>query len=557
MRLNSKFLAIIVLTILFAQYGCVSPANDKDADVVIYGGTSAAITAAVQLALMDKSVLIVCPEKHIGGMSSSGLGFTDVGDKRVIGGLSREFYHRVYQHYQNEEAWKWQPLSEYGNEGQGTTAINDSMQTMWTFEPHVAEQIFEDFIAENNITVLRDEWLDREKGVVMNGKKIKSITMLSGKTFKADVFMDATYEGDLMAAAGVSYHVGREANSVYNETWNGVQKGHYHHSHNFQQLNISPYIIPGDSTSGVLPRISTKPPGANGSGDEGVQAYNYRLCTTNAEGNVVPFEKPGNYDSAQYELLRRVFRGGRYSMFGGGKIPNAKRDVNNVGPFSSDNIGMNYDYPEATYEERRAILEEHINYHKGLLYFWGHDESVPERHRTKINEWGLAKDEFVDNDHWPYQIYVREARRMIGDFVMTENEIMGKNPVDQPIGMGSYTMDSHNVQRYITSEGYVQNEGDLGIDADQPYQIHLGTIVPKKEECENLLVLTAISSSHIAFGSIRMEPVFMILGQSAGIVAALSVEKDKELHALSYGEIKAELLQAGQVLSHVADELID
>ncbi|MEQ9303225.1 MAG: FAD-dependent oxidoreductase, partial [Marinoscillum sp.] len=271
MRLNSKFLAIIVLTILFAQYGCVSPANDKDADVVIYGGTSAAITAAVQLAQMDKSVLIVCPEKHIGGMSSSGLGFTDVGDKRVIGGLSREFYHRVYQHYQNEEAWKWQPLSEYGNEGQGTTAINDSMQTMWTFEPHVAEQIFEDFIAENNITVLRDEWLDREKGVVMNGKKIKSITMLSGKTFKADVFMDATYEGDLMAAAGVSYHVGREANSVYNETWNGVQKGHYHHSHNFQQLNISPYIIPGDSTSGVLPRISTKPPGANGSGDEGVQ----------------------------------------------------------------------------------------------------------------------------------------------------------------------------------------------------------------------------------------------------------------------------------------------
>jgi hypothetical protein len=476
------------------------------------------------------------------------LGFTDIGDKSVIGGLSREFYHRVYKHYQNEEAWNWQPRNEYGNEGQGTTAINDSMQTMWTFEPHVAENIFEEFIAENKIEVLRDEWLDRENGVVMEDGKIKSITMLSGKTFEAEIFMDATYEGDLMAAAGINYHVGREANSVYNETWNGVQKGVFHHSHNFQQLNISPYVIPGDSTSGVLPRISTEAPGENGSGDKRVQAYNYRLCTTNAEGNVVAFEKPENYDPAQYELLRRVFRGGRYSMFGGGEIPNKKRDVNNVGPFSSDNIGMNYDYPEASYEERKVILQEHIDYHKGLLYFWGNDESVPERHRTNIKKWGLAKDEFVDNGHWPYQIYVREARRMLGDFVMTENEIMGRHKVDKPIGMGSYTMDSHNVQRYITPEGVVQNEGDLGVDADQPYQIHLGTIMPKKEECRNLLVLTAISSSHIAFGSIRMEPVFMILGQSAGLIAGIAVEKGIDLHEVAYAELADELHAVGQIL---------
>ncbi|RED94660.1 FAD-dependent oxidoreductase [Marinoscillum furvescens] len=539
----------ILLTILVLS--CSQPSTDKDADVVIYGGTSAAITAAVQLAQMDKSVLIVCPEKHIGGLSASGLGFTDVGDKSVIGGLSREFYHRVYLHYQNEDAWNWQPRSEYGNEAQGTTAINDSMQTMWTFEPHVAEQIFEEFIAENSIEVLRDEWLDRENGVEMEGKQIKSITMLSGKTFKADIFMDATYEGDLMAAAGVNYHVGREANSVYNETWNGVQKGHFHHSHNFhhQQLNISPYVIPGDPSSGVLPRISTEPLGENGTGDKRIQAYNYRLCTTDAEGNVEPFEKPENYDSAEYELLRRIFRAGRHAMFGGGRIPNGKRDVNNVGPFSSDNIGMNYDYPEASYEERKAILEEHINYHKGLLYFWGHDESVPKELRENFKKWGLAKDEFVDNDHWPYQIYVREARRMIGEFVMTENEIMGRSPVKQPIGMGAYTMDSHNTQRYITEEGYVQNEGDLGVEPEQPYQIHLGTILPKKEECENLLVLTAVSSSHIAFGSIRMEPVFMILGQSAGVVAGMSVDKGKAVHELKYEDIKQELLNADQILS--------
>ena len=551
-KFKNKSILVVALLMSIFQLSCGSSEEKEkyDADVIIYGGTSAAITTAVQLKRMNKSVLIVCPETHIGGLSSSGLGFTDLGNKEVIGGISKEFYTSVYNHYQNETAWNWQPRNEYGNEGQGTTAIDDDLKTMWTFEPHVAENIFEKMVTDNGITIVRDKWLDREKGVVLKDGKIVSITMLSGETYTGKIFVDGTYEGDLMAAANVNYHVGREANSVYNETWNGVQKGIYHHSHNFQELNISPYIIPGDSTSGVLPRISTTPPGEQGSGDNRVQAYNYRLCTTNAEGNVVPFEKPENYDPTEYELLRRVFKGGRYSMFGGGKIPNKKRDVNNVGPFSSDNIGMNYEYPEASYEERKVILEEHINYHKGLLYFWGHDESVPERFRKSISKWGLAKDEFQDNNHWPYQIYVREARRMIGDFVMTENEILGKSKVDKPIGMGSYTMDSHNVQRYITKEGYVQNEGDLGVDADEPYQIHLGTILPKQTECKNLIVPLAVSSSHIAFGSIRMEPVFMILGQSAGTLAALAVEDNKDIHEVSYEVLKEKLSADGQVLSY-------
>lgn len=549
--LNISIFKSLVYALLLLQVAC-APNIEKniDAEVVIYGGTSAAIASAVQLVRMNKSVLIVCPEKHIGGLSSSGLGFTDLGNKEVIGGISKEFYQEVYKHYQNKDAWNWQPREEYGNEGQGTTAIDDEFKTMWTFEPHVAEQIFEDFIRENNITIHRDKWLDREKGVKVANGKITSIAMLDGTIYKAKIFIDATYEGDLMAAAGVNYHVGREANSVYNEQWNGVQKGVYHHSHNFQELNISPYIIPGDSTSGVLPRIATGRIGENGSGDNGVQAYNYRLCTTNAEGNIVPFEKPENYDPAQYELLRRIFKGGRHSMFGGGKIPNKKRDVNNVGPFSSDNIGMNYEYPEASYEKRKEILKEHIDYHKGLLYFWGHDESVPERFRTSIKKWGLAKDEFTDNGHWPYQIYVREARRMIGEFVMTDNEILGKSKVLKPIGMGSYAMDSHNVQRYITKEGYVQNEGDLGIEPAAPYQIHLGTILPKQEECRNLLVPAAVSSSHIAFGSIRMEPVFMILGQSAGTLAGMAINEDQEIHEVDYDSLKNKLLKDGQVLSY-------
>ena len=548
------FLLPLIFCVFLFQISCNS--NQKttgflnDADVIIYGGTSAAITTAVQLVRMGKTVLIVCPEKHIGGLSSSGLGFTDLGNKTVIGGISKEFYQEVYKHYQNEEAWNWQPRDKYGNEGQGTTAIDDVLKTMWTFEPHVAEQIFEKFVKDHKIKILRDKWLDRENGVEVENGKIVSITTLDGETYKGKIFVDATYEGDLMAAAGINYHVGREANSVYNEEWNGVQKGHYHHSHNFQQLNISPYVIPGDSTSGVLPRISTEAPGENGTGDHRVQAYNYRLCTTNAEGNVVPFEKPADYMPEQYELLRRVFEGGRYSMFGGGKIPNMKRDVNNVGPFSSDNIGMNYEYPEASYEKRKEILDEHISYHKGLLWFWGNDESVPERFRTSIKKWGLAKDEFEDNGHWPYQIYVREARRMIGEFVMTENEILGKSKVTQSIGMGSYTMDSHNAQRYITKDGYVQNEGDLGIDAEQPYQIHLGTILPKQQECKNLIVPLAVSSSHIAFGSIRMEPVFMILGQSAGTLAGLALDANKGIYDIPYNDLNKKLVQDGQVLEY-------
>ncbi|MDE3740975.1 FAD-dependent oxidoreductase [Maribacter polysaccharolyticus] len=553
-KVRRSYILTLIVGVLLTACASSEKQDNIDADVVIYGGTSAAISTAVQLVRMDKSVLIVCPDKHIGGLSASGLGFTDLGNKSVIGGISKEFYQEVYKHYQNDKAWRWQPKDEYGNVGQGTTAIDDEYKTMWTFEPHVAEQIFEKFVKEHDIKVLRDKWLDRENGVKTSNGKITSITLLEGTTYKAKIFVDATYEGDLMAAAGVGYHVGREANSVYGEEWNGVQKGKYHHSHNFQQLNISPYMIPGDSTSGVLPRISTEDPGENGEGDHRVQAYNYRLCTTNAEGNVVPFEKPENYDPAQYELLRRVFRGGRHAMFGGGKIPNKKRDVNNVGPFSSDNIGMNYEYPEASYEKRKLILEEHTKYHKGLLWFWGNDESVPKELREDFKKWGLAKDEFVDNGHWPYQIYVREARRMLGEFVMTENEILGKNKVDKPIGMGSYTMDSHNTQRYITKGGFVQNEGDLGVEPPGPYQIHLGTIMPKKEECKNLLVPAAVSSSHIAFGSIRMEPVFMILGQSAGTLAAMALDADISLYDVPFEALDRQLRKDGQILEYKAPE---
>ena len=526
-----------------------SEKNIKSADVIIYGGTSAAITAAVQVARMDRTVIVVSPDTHLGGLTASGLGFTDTGDKSVIGGLSREFYHRLYLHYQDSSAWKWQKKDEYGNVGQGTAAIDKDYRTMWIFEPHVAEEVFEDFVEEYKVEVLRDEWLDRQSGIEKEGGQIKSITTLSGRKYRGKVFIDATYEGDLMAATGVKYHVGRESNNVYNEEWNGIQTGVLHHGHHFGERNISPYLVPGDPSSGVLPRISTEDPGRKGDGDHRIQAYCYRTCMTKNGPNRIPFERPEGYDSTQYELLIRIYDSGWRETFGKfDPIPNLKTDVNNHGPFSFDNIGMNYDYPEASYERRKEIINEHIAYQQGLLYFIANDPRIPEEVQEEMKKWGLAKDEFTDNNHWPHQIYIREARRMIGEYVMTENEILGKKKVENPIGMGSYTMDSHNVQRYIMPEGFVQNEGDIGVHPEKPYQIALGTILPEKEDCRNLLVPVAVSSSHIAFGSIRMEPVFMILGQSAGTLAALALDKNLGLHDINYDELREQLVLDGQVL---------
>ncbi len=532
--------------------GCINEKeNAYTADVIIYGGTSAAITTAVQVIKMGKSVIIVCPDIHLGGLTSSGLGYTDTGNKGVIGGLSREFYQRVYRYYQEPETWKWQKKEEYGNTGQGTPAIDGDLKTMWIFEPHIAELVFNDFVSDYNIQVNRDEWLDRGKGVVMKKGKILSITTLCGKTYKGKVFVDATYEGDLMAAAGVNYTVGREANSVYGEEWNGIQVGVLHHTHHFDDMQISPYVVPGDPASGVLARISTEPPGEKGAGDNKVQAYCFRTCLTKVEANRIPFAKPEGYDSTQYELLLRVYDACWRQTFNKfDLIPNAKTDVNNHGPFSFDNIGMNYDYPEASYKRRKEIIREHETYQKGLLYFIANDPRIPEEVQSEMKQWGLAKDEFLDNGHWPHQIYVREARRMIGEFVMTENEIMDCSLVDESIGMGSYTMDSHNIQRYIKPDGFVQNEGDIGVRPPIPYRIALGSILPKKDECSNLLVPVAVSSSHIAFGSIRMEPVFMILGQSAGTLAAMAIERKVGIHDLSYEEIRSKLIEDGQILEY-------
>ena len=520
-----------------------------NADIIIYGGTSAAIIAAVEVVKSGKTVLIVSPDQHLGGLTSGGLGFTDTGNKAVIGGLSREFYHRVWLHYKDDAAWNWQNQSDFGNKGQGTVAMDGEFRTMWLFEPHVAEKVFEDFVKENNIKVLRGEWLDRNKGVVKKKGEIISFSTLSGKVFKGKIFIDATYEGDLIAAAGINFHVGREGNAKYNETFNGVQTGVFQHDHHFKS-NISPYKIKDDPSSGLLPYISAEPPGEFGAADKKIQAYCFRMCMTNHPENSVPFPKPDNYDASKYELLLREFNTGRNDWFSKFDVlPNKKTDTNNHGAFSSDFIGMNYDYPEADYQRRAEIIKQHYDYQAGLLWFVANDPRVPYAIRTKMASYGLAKDEFKDNNHWPLQIYVRESRRMIGDYITTEHDVMQRIETPESIGMGSYHIDSHNTQRYVTSEGYVQNEGDIGVKPPGPYRISYGSIIPKKEECTNLFVPVCVSSSHIAYGSIRMEPVFMILGQSAAVAACLAIDEKCAIQDVSYNQLKKLLENKNQILT--------
>jgi hypothetical protein len=537
---------ILILCLL----GFITQAQTYRADVIIYGGNASAIIAAVQVKKMGKSVIVLCPETHLGGLTSGGLGFTDTGNKEVIGGLARDFYRRIYDHYQVDKSWNWQAKSSFGNKGQGTVAMDGAMRTMWLFEPHAAEQVFEDYVKEFTLTVHRNEWLDRSaKGIQKKNNTIQSIRTISGKTYIGSMFIDATYEGDLMALAGVDFHVGREANSVYGEQWNGVQVGVFQHGHYFKKP-ISPYRIEGDPSSGLLPEVSPEIPGPNGSGDNKIQAYCYRMCLSDHPANRIPFEKPANYDPARYTLYARVFASGWRETFDKfDLLPNRKTDTNNHGPFSTDFIGKNYDYPTASYARRAELDQAHKDYQMGLMYFLQNDPRVPSDVQSRMKEWGLAKDEFKANGGWPYQLYIREARRMKGEFIMKEADALGKTQVPQPVGMGSYSLDAHNAQRFVQANGFVQNEGDIGVKPDKPYSIAYGSILPKESQCGNLLVPVCMSSSHIAYGSIRMEPVFMILGQSAATAAVLAIEKKVTPQRLDYRVLEKSLLADKQILT--------
>jgi hypothetical protein len=545
----------------------VSIGQTNSYDIVIYGGTSAGITAAIQASRMGKSVVLIEPTSRIGGLTTGGLGQTDIGNKQAIGGISREFYENIKTYYDNPKNWKWQSKSEYRDGGQTMTKENE--RTMWTFEPSAALAVFKQMMEKENIKLVYNERLNRKNGVQKVRNKISSIAMQSGKTFVGDVFIDATYEGDLMATAGVSYTLGRESNEQYGETLNGVQanmvnttlKGTISRNglyHNFLP-KVDPYVIKGNPESGLLPNIVSGP-GIAGEGDKKIQAYCFRICLTDAPENRVAFKKPDGYKELDYELLFRNYEarmGAIRGMYSYGNsllpwinaaMPNRKTDTNNKFAFSADYIGKNYEYPEATYAEREKIVTDHRNYQMGLMWSLANHPRVPKDVRDEASRWGTTKDEFERPDGWQQQLYIREARRMVGAYVMTQHNCEGLHIPADPVGLGAYGMDSHHVQRYIDANGYVQNEGNVEAHGFNPYPISYRSLVPKKEECENLIVPVCLSASHIGFGSIRMEPVFMVLGQSAAAAASLAIDNNAAVQEIPYQKLKTVLLANRQRL---------
>ena len=542
------FASPLLFAVLLAP--AAGPADPLSADVVIYGGTSGGVAAAIQVRRMGKSVLLIEPSWHLGGLTTGGLGATDIGNKAAIGGISREFYARVGAHYANTDNWVHEEPSDYRNKrGAAPKFDPENPEPFWTFEPHVASAIYTQMLGEARTPLVVNAPLDRGPGgVTKKNGRIVSFRFKNGLQVEGKVFIDATYEGDLMAAAGVSYTVGREAESVYGEDYNGVRPALNRKNHRFVKP-VDPFVVPGDPSSGVLPQVRGEPLPPAGSGDDGVQAYCYRLCATDVPSNRRPWPKPEGYDESLYELLFRNFEAGDLRLpWNPVMMPNRKTDANNNHAVSTDWIGQNHAYPDASDEQRAAILAAHENYQQGLMWSLANHPRVPESVRAYYNVWGLAADEFEATGGWPPQLYIREARRMVSDAMMTQAHCEGDEVVDDPVGLAAYTMDSHNVWRYVTPEGTVQNEGDVQQGGFPPYPIGYGSIVPKRTECTNLLVPVAMAASHIAYGSIRMEPVFMVLGQSAATAAALAVDGDLAVQDVPYDRLRERLEADGQVL---------
>ena len=515
-----SFLVVLVafaLTCTGTFADSISPDQLKNKyDICIYGGTSAGVMAASSAARRGASVLVIEPKKHLGGLSSGGLGLTDVDAKDSVRGLALDFYRRLGQHY-------------------GTF-------TQWHFEPHVGERVFDQYMKESGADLLQEFRIAAavKKGTVIESITVEHIKNRATLKIQAAMFIDASYEGDLMARAGVSYAVGRESNDKYGETLNGIQ---YHPRHQFPD-GVSPYVVDGDPESGLLSGINATPLPASGTGDDKVQAYNFRVCLSNQPGNQIPIVKPADYDPATYELLARTFKEDKKSSLRRHLIihfmPGNKTDINSAGGFSTDAVGQNWNYPDASYEERKIISESHESYTRGLLYFLGHDERVPSAIRVEMLTFGYPKDEYVDNGGFTHELYIREARRMIGSHVMTEDHCMGRGEVDDGVVLGAYNLDSHHCQRFVIN-GMVKNEGEVSERIPATYPISYGSIVPKPEECTNLLVPVCVSASHIAFGSIRMEPVFMGLGHAAGVAASLALESEVSVQDVSVPKLQHSL----------------
>jgi hypothetical protein len=541
-----------------------SLASVIESDLCVYGGTSGGVAAAVQGARMGKSVVIAEPGKHLGGMTSGGLSAVDIGDPRSVGGIAREYFTKLAATAGVTLAWD----KAFKGDGGGGPATGGA----YAIEPHKAEQVFSDLAREAGVKV---HFGARLASVKKDGARITELVMENGDVFRAKVFIDTSYEGDLMAKAGVSYTLMREGNAKYGETLNGI-----HYTEKYiprtnhlkpgphgrvpggqgvwdRDFPLDPYLVKGDPKSGLLPLINEGDPGKQGDPAPGVQAYCFRLCLTTNPTNMIPITPPSDYDPKRYEIVARFIEaclaiGDDMDLRWFSKhdpLPNDKWDFNTA-TFGGNLPGASHAWPEASYTEREKIAKEHEDYHRGLLHFLATDPRVPEKARKDMQRFGLPKDEFTDNGGWPHQIYVREARRMISDLVMTEHHTFGRQVVPKSVGLGSYGTDVHEIRR-IVKDGVVTREGKVatGRDGAPPYAVGYDATVPKRSECENLFVTFALSSSHVAFASIRMEPVFMCTSQSAAAAACFAIDNKITVQEVDYAKLKARLEKDGQVLT--------
>lgn len=520
-------------------------------DLVVYGGTPAGLAAGIVGAREGLSVVVIEPTKWIGGMVTGGLSSTDTGRQDTIGGFAREFFTRA--------------------------AAVKPETPLWYAEPHVNLATFETMAREAGVTLVKEQTM---ASVVRQGGRITHVTTRDGRKFSGKVFVDATYEGDLLAASGSEWVLGRESQAQYGEPLAGIHPmkvrphgpdvmstackcvggtgPHYIHG--------TPCAIPARDEKGELLFGVTTLKGKPGEADTLTQAYNFRVCVTQRPDIKLPFPKPEGYDARRYALLLRLIQSYPEVAFGRlvhlGRIAHGKADLNAQGLFSTDYPGGNMGYLEGDAITRERIWKDHVNYVQGFLWFLGNDERVPQKLRDETNSWGLCRDEFTDNGHWPYALYVREGRRMVGDFVLTQKDLQRQIFKPDTVAMGSFVIDCHIVQRIEAEDGTVVDEGSFQDAPAKPYQIPYRSIVPKRGTCGNLLVPVCLSASHIATCSLRMEPVYMALGHASGLAAAMAVKEGKEVQEINVKTLqdrlraqKAVLELPNLVLGPASDEL--
>ncbi len=531
-----RFIFGFIVLIGFAPFAGAQTAAPDAYDLVVYGGTAGGVITAVSAAREGLRVVLIEPGTHLGGMATGGLSRTDFGKKEVLGGYALEFYWRVGRKYD---------IGRYAQD------------VAWFYEPKVGEQVFREMLDQAGVKVVMRHRLREKTGVAKSGTRVASIVMEDGSKFDGRMFADCGYEGDLMAQAGVEYTVGRESQSKYGESLAGVR----------DKTPLHQFLVrvsPNDANGKLLPEVDPGPKAAPGTADKKVQAYNFRMILSDDPANQIAFPKPPGYDPHRYELLARVLEATTKANGAApvmhqvtliANIPNHKADINNQGAFSTDYIGKSWGYPDGDYAQRARIWQDHVNYTKGFFYFLAHDSRVPKSLQQEVNGWGLAKDEFPDTehpdiDHWPHQLYIREARRMVGDFVVTQKDVQTDLKKPDVIGMGSYNSDSHNIQRLATPDGAVENEGDMQV-AVTPYQIPYRVMVPKRDQAVNLLVPVCFSASHVAYSSLRMEPQYMIIGQAAGVAASMALKADKPVQDVDTAALSAKLKSQGAVFEWV------